>query len=88
MTMNMRILCAGEGELMRVRYVSPSFCRLMLVDGILTDGWSCCGCLVVLFPCLLFLFVVLVVFCFCGGWVVGVVCLRSFPCIVAFAQKL
>ena len=86
MAVNMRILCAGQRKLMRVRYVSPLLLSHVLMDGILTDGWSCCVCLVALFGCLLF-FVWLC--CALVGCVVVVVLFHGrIPFIVFFTQKM
>ena len=62
MTTDMRILCAGEGELMRVRYVSPF--AVSRSNGWDSDRWVVVLCL---FGCLVWL---LVVFCLvvCVFW--------------------
>ena len=59
---------------MRVRYVSPLLLSHVLVDGILTDGWLWCVCLVVLFGCLVWLLVVFCLGVLCFVWV----CCRGF----------
>ena len=89
MMMNVWILCAGEGELMPVRYVSSPFAVSCCSGWNLTDRWFWCSCLVVLFSCLFSVLVGWLVVCalFCGGG--GVFLLffhRSFPFLV-FARS-
>ena len=72
MMTDMRILCAGEEELMRVRYVSP--CAVSRSDGWDSDLWLV---LLFLFCCVCLLVVLFVVFGV--GFVAFVLASRSYP---------
>ena len=80
MMTDMRILCAGEEGLMRVRYVSPLCGLTFQMDGIRTFGWFCCW---FSFAC----FCLLVgLCCFVVGWLVFCVVFvfRSVPTHLCF----